>query len=192
MSAAAKGARYCATLACATLACALGALLPAAAQQAPSAIEGLPAQAQQPKPGAIVRFPSQVPAGDAGLVDVPLPSASGEIRFMIDPASVSRPEPALVRYLLVARSRSGYRNVSYEGLNCADNTWHIYATWDATSKRWVANGDKSWIRANTVSNGDVHGVLDRNYWCDGALAAGDPGQLMKRLRSGLQPYFVSH
>ena len=190
MSPSAKGARLRAALACA-----LGILVPfvpAFAQQAPGAIEGLPAQAQQPKPGAIVHFPDQVPSSDSGLVEVPLPSASGEMRFMVDPSSVSRPSTSLVRYTLVARSRSGYRNISYEGLNCADNTWHIYATWDAQSKRWVANGDTTWIHANSVSNSDVHGVLDRNYWCDGAMAAGDPGQLMKRLRSGLQPYFVTH
>ena len=174
------------------LACLLGAALPAAAQSSPVAIEGLPAQAPQAKPGAVVHWPSEVPSGDAGLVEVPLPSASGQIRFMIDPSSVSRPAIGLVRYTLVARSRSGYRNISYEGLNCADNTWHIYATWDAGSKRWVPNGDKAWIPANAVSNSDVHGVLDRNYWCDGTMAAGDPAKLMQRLRSGLQPYFVVH
>ena len=185
-AAVAKGAGLCATLACL-----LGAALPAAAQDSPGAIEGLPAQAPKAKPGAVVHFPAQVPAGDAGLVEVPLPSASGQIRFMIDPPSVSRPAIDLVRYTLVARSRSGYRNISYEGLNCADNTWHIYATWDDGGKRWVPNGDKAWIRANVVSNSDVHGVLDRNYWCKGAMAAGDAAELMQRLRSGLQPYFVA-
>jgi hypothetical protein len=184
---AAKGAGLCAALACL-----LGAAPPASAQDSPGAIEGLPAQAPRASTGAVVHWPSQVPADDTGLVDVPLPSASGQMRFMIDPASVSRPAIDLVRYTLVARSRSGYRNISYEGLNCADNTWHIYATWDAGAKRWVPNGDKAWIRANVVSNSDVHGVLDRNYWCKGAMAAGDPGELMRRLRSGLQPYFVAH
>ena len=177
---------------CAALACLLGAALPAQAQDAPGAIEGLPAQAPQAKPATIVHLPSQVPSDDAGLVAVPLPSASGEIGFMIDPPSVSRPTSALVRYTLVARSRSGYRNISYEGLNCADDTWHIYATWDAGAKRWIPNGDTDWIRANVVSNSDVHGVLDRDYWCKGPMAAGDPAELMQRLRSGLQPYFVAH
>lgn len=187
MSAAVRSARLCAALACA-----LGALLPAAAQEAPGGIEGLPSQGPQVKPGAIVHFPAQVPADDSGLVEVPLPSASGEMRFMVDPGSVSRAEPSLVRYTLVARSRSGYRNVSYEGLNCDDNTWHIYATWDAAGKRWAANSDKTWTRANVVSNSDVHGVLDHDFWCKGAMAAGDPKELMQRLRTGLQPYFVAH
>ena len=190
MSAAARGARLCAVLAFAFGA--LGTALPAAAQDAPGGIEGLPSSGPQVKPGAIVHFPSQVPADDSGLVEVPLPSASGEMRSLIDPASVSRPETSLVRYTLVARSRSGYRNISYEGLNCDDNTWHIYATWDASGKRWAANGDKTWTRANVVSNSDVHGVLDHDYWCKGAMAAGDPRELMQRLRSGLQPYFVAH
>lgn len=176
---------------CATVVGTFALVAPAAAQDAPGRIEGLPMQAQQVQPGAVVHFPARVPSGDSTLLAVPLPSATGSLHFMIDPASVSRPETPLVRYTLIARSDSGFRNVSYEGLNCANDTWHIYATWRADARSWEANADDTWLAVSMASNSDVHGVLDRDYWCNGAMAAGDAADLVRRLRRGLHPGYVS-
>lgn len=166
------------------------ALLPAArAQDIAPGVEGLPASAPAMQPGAVVHFPSPPPADDAALLVVPMPAGSN-LRFMVDPHSVSRAEIGLVRYTLVVRSPSGYRNISYEGLDCARDRWHVYATWSSSDARWKANPDGTWLRADAGSNSDVHGVLDRDYWCSGHWAAGDAARLVQRLRQGVRPEFV--
>lgn len=170
------------------LACGLTSGFARAADVAPG-IEGLPASAPAVQPGSIVRFPAAPPADDSALVEVPMPAGS-DLRFMVDPGSVGRAQIGLVRYTLVVRSPSGYRNISYEGLDCTHDRWHVYATWSAADGRWQANPGDTWLRANVKSNSDVHGVLDRDYWCQGRWAAGDAGVLVKRLRQGVRPQFV--
>lgn len=171
-------------------ACAAAALLqPALAQTAPQGIEGLPAQAPKVEPAEVVHLPATVPQGDSSLLTVPLPG-SPQLHFMVDPASVRRIGDSLVRYTLVAVSRSGFRNVSYEGLNCANDTWHVYATWRAGKQRWVPNTDPNWLHVNVQSSFDVHGVLDRNYWCAATFTAGDAKRLVERLRQGVHQGFV--
>ncbi len=166
---------------------ALGAI--ASAQDLPPAIEGLPASAPAIHPGAVVHFPAAPPTRDSALLDVPIPAGSN-LRFMVDPASVSRAESDLVRYTLVVRTASGFRNISYEGLNCRDDTWHVYATWSQSDARWSANPDSSWLGINAASDSDVHAVLDRDYWCSGPSAAGDAHRLVQRLRRGMRPQRV--
>ena len=167
-------------------ACAVAALPRLALAQA---VEGLPQQAPKVEPADVVHFPAKVPKGDSTLLTVPLPG-NPQLHFVVDPASVRRVGDSLVRYTLIAVSRSGFRNVSYEGLNCADDTWHVYATWRAHRQRWEANTDSSWLTVNVQSSFDVHGVLDRNYWCAATFTAGDAKRLVERLRQGVHPGFV--
>lgn len=177
-------ASRCGALAALVCAAMQGLVVNASAQDVPPGIEGLPASAPAMQPGAVVHFPAHVPATDASLLQVPIPAGSN-LRFMVDPASVARVELSLVRYTLVVRSPSGFRNISYEGLDCSNNTWHVYATWSQADARWVANPGQQWRRADPASNTDVHGVLDRDYWCDGRWAAGDAPRLVRRLRNGM-------
>ena len=164
-------------------------LQPALAQTPAPGVEGLAQQAPKEEPGAVVHFPATVPQGDAGLLTVPLPG-SPQLHFMVDPSSVRRVGDSLVRYTLIAVSRSGFRNVSYEGLNCANDTWHVYATWRAGARRWESNTDADWLPVNVQSSFDVHGVLDRNYWCSADFASGDATKLVERLRQGVHQGFV--
>ena len=169
---------------------ALGAPAAARAQQQGGGVEGLPLRSPQSKPAAVVRLPAAPPATDASMLPVVLPAGS-DLRFLVDPASVSRVGHSLVRYTLVVRSPSGFRNVSYEGIDCRDDTWHVYATWSRGEGRWVANPSTTWLRIHAESNSDVHAVLDSGYWCSGKWAAGDPAHLVQRLRAGMRtPAFV--
>jgi hypothetical protein len=63
--------------------------------------------------------PLKLPAWpkDENLVEVYVSDARG-FRFFVDAASLSVSADFVVRYTLVARSRSGVANVSYEGMRC--------------------------------------------------------------------------
>ncbi len=159
--------------------------LAVAAQAA--AVEGLPAASAPQSAQAVALHLPEAPAKDsAALLPVPIP-AGPELRFLVDPASVSRVGLTQVRYTLEVLSSSGVRNLSYEGIDCANDTWHVYATWSERSSRWQPNPGKEWLQADVGSDSDVHGVLDRDYWCSGRWAAGDAATLVARLRRGLRP-----
>ena len=69
------------------------------------------------------------PALDRGrLVEVKLRElgADSDFRYYVDWGSVSAGEDRIVRYVLVARSRSGTENVTFEGLRC-QGEYRVYA-----------------------------------------------------------------
>lgn len=115
-----------------------------------------------------------------------IPVAGGSsLRFFIDLASISRVGDTLVRYTLVAQTPQGLNNVSYEGLDCAQDNWHIYAVWSAGEKRWIENASTDWHSVNTGGFTRVHAVLDTDYLCKGNLAAGSVADIAARLKAGL-------
>ena len=68
-------------------------------------------------------------------------SGATNFRFFIDPASVARESDGVVRYTLVARSPSGYANISYEGIRCTTNSYKVYAygnegRWSVKESEW--------------------------------------------------------
>src|SRR5205085_10118815 len=68
----------------------------------------------------------------------------GDFRFLIDPATLSVDDKGVVRYVLVARSRSGVENVTYEGLRCETAQHRVYAlghsggAWSRSRTDWRA------------------------------------------------------
>jgi hypothetical protein len=73
---------------------------------------------------------SEVPPPPAlrtsGLVAVEV-SASAELRYGVDPESIAVGKDRVVRYVIVASSRSGAINALYEGLRCDRGEYRVYA-----------------------------------------------------------------
>ena len=57
-------------------------------------------------------------------VDVPV---GGELKFGVDPATITIGKDWVVRYVLVASSRSGNFNAMYEAIRCATGEYKTYA-----------------------------------------------------------------
>ncbi len=145
-------------------------------------IAGLPSPAAPGSAG--LRLPAAPPAAGADLLRVPMPAGSN-LRFMVDAGSVVVEPRGVVRYTLVVQSPSGFRNVSYEGLDCAGDSWHTYATWSQAESRWVLAHARAWRSIDLQSNTEVHAVLERDYWCSGPATLGDAARLVRRLRRGI-------
>jgi hypothetical protein len=72
---------------------------------------------------------------------VPLAIPRSDLRFGIDPASVSIGKDGIVRYVVVATSGSGAMNAMYEGINCDKGQYRTYAR-HTPGKGWTqVNGE---------------------------------------------------
>jgi len=90
------------------------------------------------------------------------PSSASSFRFFVDAASLSVGD-GLVRYTLVARSSSGYENVSYEGMRCSANMIRVYARLNGSA--WSREPGSDWkpIPPKTVQR--WHNDLRDRYFC---------------------------
>ena len=112
------------------------------------------------------------------------PSATSSFRFFVDAASLSVSGDGVVRYTLVARSASGYENVSYEGIRCASNSFKIYAyaneaAWSRTQTEWRSIEPKSVQR--------WHNELRSRYFCPLRLPILSVAEGVDALRRGGHP-----
>ncbi len=131
---------------------ALQAAGPAHAQRGGGDPEREPAEAE-------VRLPAYPKAG--GLIEFAV-SGVPRFRFFIDPASLALDTGSEVRYTLVARSPSGYDNVSYEGMRCGVNTFRVYA--HGNDGRWAARPpERRDMESRSVQR--WHYELHLNYFC---------------------------
>jgi hypothetical protein len=70
--------------------------------------------------------------------------ASSSLVYGVDPASISiSVSDSVVRYVMVATSASGARNVMYEGIRCATGEFKTYARYSAAG-RWSAVPHPEW------------------------------------------------
>jgi hypothetical protein len=120
---------------------------------------------------------------DARLIPFFVTSAS-EFRFYIDGGSLSVGKDRIIRYVLVARSRSGANNVSFEGLNCQTNEYIVYAI--GTQGKWVTRTNQ-WRSIEVRSVDRWHNALRSEYFCPNAVAIFDTEEGLDALRRGGHP-----
>ncbi|MDE2187515.1 MAG: hypothetical protein KGJ76_12325 [Betaproteobacteria bacterium] len=166
-------------LACSLLLCAATSL--AIAQDSENR-EGLFGPLKPPASAVAVEFPKA--PQEAALQKVSVTGGS-TMRFLVDLSSISVASGTVVRYVLVAQSAQGVRNVSYEGLDCAQNAWHVYGVWNAREQRWIRNPQTDWIAVNVGGFTRIHGVLDSDYLCEDGRAAGSRESIVENLKQGL-------
>jgi hypothetical protein len=76
------------------------------------------------------------------LIRVPGPDGS-TLKFGIDPDTVTVTPEGIVRYVIVATSPDGGRNVMYEGIRCNVGQHRIYARHNAATG-WTVQKDSEW------------------------------------------------
>lgn len=110
--------------------------------------------------------------------------AGSELSFGVDPAtlSVSR-EDGIVRYVMVATSRSGARNVVYEGIRCAKGEVRTYAR-NVDGKWSAATGTASEWRSLFLGAATRPALnFARAGACDNATVALTPREIVRRMQS---------
>jgi hypothetical protein len=112
--------------------------------------------------------------------DAPL---SSSLIYGVDPASVSiSNSDSLVRYVMVATSASGARNVMYEGIRCATGEVKTYARYSPEG-RWNVVANPQWrsLFGNMPSNHALR--FAQAGACDGAAPASSVEALVRQLKT---------
>lgn len=120
--------------------------------------------------------------GTEGLIEFPV--VGGRFRFFIDPASLAVGPDGVVRYTLVARSPSGFANISYEGIRCDTRSYKVFAL--GNDGRWTAK-NTDWRRIESKSVQSWHYELRVNYFCPDRRPIETVAEGLDALRSGGHP-----
>lgn len=114
-----------------------------------------------------------------GLVTVDI--GGSDLRFGIDPASISVGKDQVVRFVFVARSRSGTVNAFYEGVHCSRATYRLYARHSPTQGWRPVEAD--WKPLNEGLEGRYAFQAARAGVCTGRVPGGTPSQIVQSLKS---------
>ncbi|MDP3511227.1 MAG: CNP1-like family protein [Sulfuritalea sp.] len=115
-------------------------------------------------------------------------SAVATNKYLIDAGTLAVGADGVVRYVLVVKTSGGATNVSFEGINCKDRSWKLYAT---------GRSDNSWNRSQAsraqwrpIENKPVnrhHAALSRDYFCPGGIGIYTADEGRNALRLGKHP-----
>lgn len=103
--------------------------------------------------------------------------------YGVDPASVSiSNSDSLVRYVMVATSSSGVRNIMYEALRCSTGEFKTYARYTPDG-RWQPTTDPQWrsVFGNMPSKHAL--AFAKAGACDAAAPAGSVRELVYKLKN---------
>jgi hypothetical protein len=108
-------------------------------------------------------------------------SQASDFSFFVDRTSLSVGKERIVRYVLVARSASGVDNVSYEGMNCREAEYRIYA---------VGRPDGTWVthpgewRSLRQGAQRAQNTLQRELFCPAGIAIENAAEGARALERG--------
>ena len=112
------------------------------------------------------------------------PSSASSFRFFVDSASLFVGD-GLIRYTLVARSSSGYDNVSYEGMRCRVNMIRLYAR--LNNGKWSRETQSEWKPIEAKSVQRWHNELRDRYFCPIHASILSKAEGLDALRRGGHP-----
>ena len=123
------------------------------------------------------------PAFDVGKLLTFTVTANQFMVYGVDPASISiSSSDSVVRYVLVATSRSGVRNVMYEALQCARGEVKTYARM-APGGRWQPVTDPQW-RSVFDKRPSMHALaFAKLAACDNAAPATSVREIVYKLKN---------
>lgn len=108
-------------------------------------------------------------------------SPTATIDFSIDAKSVSVDKDGVVRYTLVAASRTGATNISYEGIRCQSAEKKLYA-FGQPDGSWSRARRDVWDVIRESGANRQHATLALEYFCEGGSIAGKAETIVERLR----------
>jgi len=132
-----------------------------------------------------VEVPPAIPAPpeDGDLIPFFVSSASS-FRFAIDQKSLSIGTDGVVHYTLVATSKEGARNVSFEGIRCHTREYKVYAYGEGNGS-FTERIDPTWKHIDeAVANRDRAALL-KDYLCPNGVPL-RVAEIVERLKQ--RPY----
>ncbi len=113
-------------------------------------------------------------------------SGGTQYRFAIDATSLAIGSDGVFRYVLVATSPQGVRNVSYEGIRCQTRERKTYAI-GRSDGTWVRARNATWAPVEEVDANRQHAALMKEYFCPDAYPARDVAEVIGRMRLRTEP-----
>lgn len=123
------------------------------------------------------------PAFDMGKLVAFDVSPNSSLVYGVDPATIRiTKDDGVVRYVMVATSPTGVRNVIYEGIRCATGEFKTYARYSADGA-WTPVSQPQWrsMFGNMPSRHPLR--LARAGACDGAAPASSVKEMVSRLKN---------
>ena len=112
-------------------------------------------------------------------------SVSSELIYGVDPASIAIGEDGVIRYVMVATSRTGAINALYEGVRCTTGEVKTYARWNpAPPGAWIMATQPEWRQLFRNASSRPALALARAGLCEGAAPNGPLNKMLRDLRYG--------
>jgi hypothetical protein len=103
--------------------------------------------------------------------------------YFVDPESISIGADWVIRYTSVVVSQSGARTISYEGLDCSDYAYKLYAT-GRPDGTWSEVKRPEWRPIAFTEINRYRIVLFKDFFCPKKVPVRSPGEAVRALRSG--------
>jgi hypothetical protein len=97
-------------------------------------------------------------------------SGYGKSRFYVDPAALSLGPDRVIRFTVVARSPSGVKNVSFEGIRCETGEYKVYA-FGTSGGTWSPATGSVWRSIRTEQR-NFRTALENEFFCRMKAVAG--------------------
>ena len=110
-------------------------------------------------------------------------SINSSLVYGVDPSTIRiSPRDGLVRYVVVAESRSGVKNVLYEALRCATGEYKTYARYSSDGK-WSLATEPKWksMFGNMPSRHPLR--LARAGGCENAAPPSSVASMLSRMKT---------
>ena len=112
-----------------------------------------------------VKIPTAPPSNDLKPFYV---SATTQLKFALDAASIAFGKDEVIRYVVVITSPSGAQQVSYEGIRCEKYEWRLYATMQKDGG-WHKTANSRWQVIKNTSYNSYHAALVKDAFCDNSI-----------------------
>ena len=134
-----------------------------------------------------VDAPPPPPLRTTGLIPIDV-AGSGALRFAVDPASISIGKDDVVRYVVVASSRTGTVNGLYEGIRCGSGQVKVYARHNPDTG-WVPASNSDWQDVFKVANSRHSLAIARSGVCQENAPNVSATQIIQDLKAPIDRRF---
>lgn len=114
-------------------------------------------------------------------------AGSSSFKYFADLTSVRVDPDGVVRLTVIARSRSGTENVSFEGIHCESEEYKVYA-FGSVDKTWKPARNPKWQSVTGTDENDFRRSLHHYYVCPLGVAPTNTQAAVRAMKRG-RPYF---
>lgn len=108
-------------------------------------------------------------------------NATASYSFGIDSQSIALGSDGVIRYIVVATSQSGAKNISYEGIRCGTFEKKLYA-FGRPDGVWARSRRDKWERIARRTGVNYQETLALEYFCQNKTVAGTTKDMLRRIR----------